>query len=554
MGIELNRREVRKRESGRADEQLSYSRQLLDRGVWPKIVVIAAVFCILVAPSAWMLATISPLWKDVDAYGQVTAPPGEATILLYGPAYCFLARLPLYIGYLYDCWRAGTVHPAFTAFFAQPALSDSGVFLLLLVQHLALCAGASLLILAATRCVIARLALALLWAANPVFYVWANCVGTEALSMILLLLIATVGLRIVQRPSYVPVRLWVFLGLLFSLSMLTRHINGLLGALLPLTFSFAAMARFVLARGQHSSRKRRGGRDLHRIIAAVLVGITSIAVSSVAVRALSHISDINYHSTVGFTFMFRLSFFASLSPAERDEVVRHAAAEDQSRDMRSLLEVYRTAPWGSSKLDIMTILAKARSVLPRAALEDEKFPELLNQTARVFLTSPSAPFLRAVRADFAKSQASTLANVIGSPFNHTRFYFSHARSMPRCANLMTFRARNPAMILAQLNTRYLRGWRKFSFRALIVGWAALALLVAYLSRSRGLPVLSYAAGLTIVGLLMMLANCLLNEYQARYTLPMWELLILSATILVGSTTQFFRGASRATDAGQERAL
>ncbi len=175
MGIELNRREVRKRESGRADEQLSYSRQLLDRGVWPKIVVIAAVFFILVAPSAWMLATISPLWKDVDAYGQVTAPPGEATILLYGPAYCFLARLPLYIGYLYDCWRAGTVHPAFTAFFAQPALSDSGVFLLLLVQHLALCAGASLLILAATRCVIARLVLALLWAANPVFYVWANC-------------------------------------------------------------------------------------------------------------------------------------------------------------------------------------------------------------------------------------------------------------------------------------------------------------------------------------------------------------------------------------------
>ncbi len=95
---------------------------------------------ILLAPSVWMLATVAPLWKDVDAYAQVTAPPGVETILLYCPAYCFLARLPLYCGYLYHCWHAGLGLPSF-AFFVKPRLSDAGVFLLLLAQHLAFCAS-----------------------------------------------------------------------------------------------------------------------------------------------------------------------------------------------------------------------------------------------------------------------------------------------------------------------------------------------------------------------------------------------------------------------------
>jgi hypothetical protein len=59
----------------------------------------AILFAVILAPSIWMLSVIPPLWKDVDAYLQLTRPAGSETILQYGPLYCFIARIPLYVGY-----------------------------------------------------------------------------------------------------------------------------------------------------------------------------------------------------------------------------------------------------------------------------------------------------------------------------------------------------------------------------------------------------------------------------------------------------------------------
>src|SRR5438132_10583594 len=83
---------------------------------------------VLLAPSIWMLSAIPPLWRDVDAYIQVTQPPGVATILHYGPLYCFAARVPLYLGDAIECLRAGQSLPKL-GFFIRPVLTISGVFL-----------------------------------------------------------------------------------------------------------------------------------------------------------------------------------------------------------------------------------------------------------------------------------------------------------------------------------------------------------------------------------------------------------------------------------------
>ena len=125
-------------------------------------------FGVLLAPSIWMLSVIPPLWRDIDAYVQVTQPPGPGTILQYGPLYCFIARIPLYLGHAIDCVRAGAPFPT-PAFFIHPIQTDSGVFVLLLSQHLALCSAAFYLIAMASRLLWVRLILAVAWVANPLF-------------------------------------------------------------------------------------------------------------------------------------------------------------------------------------------------------------------------------------------------------------------------------------------------------------------------------------------------------------------------------------------------
>src|SRR5215211_3126557 len=105
---------------------------------------------ILVRTTTFRLCSIPPLWRDVDAYVQLTRPPGFETILRYGPLYCFVARIPLYFGFAIDCLKASAPLPK-ASFFVHPTLTDSGVLALLVSQHLALGLATFYFIAATTR-------------------------------------------------------------------------------------------------------------------------------------------------------------------------------------------------------------------------------------------------------------------------------------------------------------------------------------------------------------------------------------------------------------------
>lgn len=495
---------------------------------------------LLAAPSIWMLSVIPPLWRDIDAYIQVTGPPGAQTILQYGPVYCLVARIPLYIGYAIDCLRAGNPVPSFS-FFLHPTLTDSGVLALLLLQHAALCCCGFYLISAVSRVFLVRLLLAVVWAVNPLFYSLAHCVGSETLSMILVLLLGATGIRIVNRGRKVPRREWLLLGLLLWLSILTRHINALLAMLMPLTFLLLSAHRLTIDAFTRSELKRRGQRlwawhGLHRTAVSLAIGLSCIFLAQLCLRGLCHAVDIPYQSQAGSSFLGRLEFLTRLPSETADEFLDHIARDTSAPDVRNVISQLREAIHEGTDWELT---AFSRKVQASSTSPEKGLLSALNRTIWAFLWPPRDVFVSAVASDFARARMSTIPSVVRSLFVHTIFYYTYPDAMPGYAPLVTFRDKSANEVLAYYRQHpYFYHRKEFSYNALWCLWFAMISILAVVTKKSGeMAVVYYAAALTLVGLTMMFANCLLALFQPRYTLPMWELTLVSLLVLFGRSME-----------------
>jgi hypothetical protein len=524
----------------------------------------SVLFTVLLAPSIWMLSVIPPLWRDVDAYVQVTQAPGRETILQYSPLYSFAARIPLYVGYAIDHGRASAPVPA-PSFFIHPVLTDSGIFVLLLLQHLLLCFAAFHLIAEATRLFWVRVLLALTWANNPLFYTFGHCVGAETLSLILVLLIGATGLRVIRYSRKAAGREWLLFAILLWLCILTRHINAILAGLLPLTFLLLStylltMTRFVRSQSQRRWQGLRARQALQKAAFAVAIGTCSMALANVSLRVLSYAAKTPYHSVVGLAFLGRLKFLGALPVEKRNELLDKVIRNTDSPDVKKFIALLRDAvPAKAPNWDVLAFKEDARSLLfsPTHTSEHE-FNIVLNRAALAFLYPPQKILLNAVATDFKKSQEITIPNVVSFLFVATRFYFSHASAMPQCASLVTFRDKNADQVFAIFKTRsYFRHPKNLTHGALLFLWLinlALFIVIAKMRKQDAASLASYAVALTVVGLLVMLANCLLAVFQPRYTLPMWELTIVSVSILSAKTLEYIFAGENKSEKSRFRTL
>ncbi|MFN2475103.1 MAG: hypothetical protein ABR526_02020 [Chthoniobacterales bacterium] len=495
----------------------------------------------LLAPSIWMLATIPPLWRDVDAYNQVTHSPAMATYWGNGALYCFASRVPLKIGA-----AIGPAAPGPTPPLLQPRLTDSGVLLLVGSQHLALVGAAFFFIITISSLAWVRLALGIVWMALAPLYTFSQCVGSETLSMIGVVVLAALGWRIVQRER-TSRRTWVLYHLALLACLLTRYVNLWLILLLPATFLLAWLqTRLQMLSAPRQIRQRLAvglGWKLRRALLALACGMCCIAASNISVRVVCHLAHLRFHSHAGPTFLWRLAFLKDLPAAERNQLLDRVASRVRSPDARQLLGLLRQTFDRGDNLDPAVFRQEARAFLSGPLTQRRgggRTARALNEMAAAFLKPPTAAHLRAARYDFARARRMTPRDIDDSLFRATAFYFEHPDLMPQSAKLVTFRE-SSAQTINQIpkDHHYFGLGRSLSYNRCFVLWVSLLALMLILARkdSAAMRVVPYAIALTGAGIVMMFSTCLLGELLPRYTLPMWELLVVSIFMLVGGALE-----------------
>ena len=486
------------------------------------------------------MLSVPPLWRGVDAYNQTVRPPGLVTILLHAPLYCTLSRVPLWFGYLIS--RSGPAE-SLGYFIKHSQLTDAGVYSLVVLQHVALVSGAVYLIYAIARRLLLRLFLAVLFASQPLFYAFAHCVGSEALSMILMLFLAASGVRLMLRYPDIGARDWIVFTALVATGCLTRHINCVLAAVLPITMFVIMIERGfrLLVAGQktNAAANLQFSKAWKIFLVSVASGLIGLFCATSATHFLCWGARTPWRSTFGYTFLWRFDFLGTMQLPQRRALLDLVASKCKRLESRQLLDLLGTWIDRNKVWEPGGFIQEAHSSFSDSEMKyhGEKFDRVLNEIASGFLYPPPAPLRSVALRDFKMATELSESDIVQFLFVNTDYFFSHRDKMPHCSNLKTFRE-PPKQFNNARKLFYFRFWKLVSFRAWAVLGAVLfflAIIVDYKRGTANAPTIVYAACLSLVGIGMGLLTFFFAQLQPRYVLPMMELLLLSMIILLGVT-------------------
>lgn len=501
----------------------------------------ALLLCLFV-PSGWMIANIRPLWRDSDAYLQLTVHPLLTTYWGHGPAYCYLAKIPLFLGEQLERWQ-GIAGAAVEN--GSPPLTDTGVWLLIILQHLALGGAAFYFIRSVSNSFWIRLGLALTWASNALVYTFAHCTGSETLSVLLMVLLVAKGLRLIRsrrQPNWLD---WYLFAITLCLCLLSRYVNLLLILLLPVAFVLSWARNRVaslLPAGERRLSWRRGlaSRQLRQAVIALAIGISCVAVAHSLPHYLARKTKLHPHSRVGFTFLWRLQFLKTLSPESRAALLQKVSARTHSAETRALVTLLGQMYEESADVVGRPFMQRAATLLfpGEASVPWAKLDVAVNQMAYAFLLPPTSEHWHIVRTDLAAALEMPVTEIADRLFNTTTYFFDHKDEMPACAKLITFRDTNAEVInRIPFERAYFHLWQGLNYKKTIMVWFGALLVFIVIARWKKVnagAIAVFAIALVVIGLVMMVSACLLAESLPRYALPMWLLLLLSLYALCGA--------------------
>lgn len=503
-----------------------------------------------------MIATIPPLWRDVDAYVQLTLSPLASTFLGHAPAYSYLAQVLLFLGEQSERWTGITGAGAAVGL---PQLTDTGVWLLIGAQHLALGAAAFYFILSISQVFWVRLALAVTWASNAMFYTFAHCTGSETLSVVVIVLLVAKGFRLIRSRREPPWTDWYLFAIVLWFCLLSRHANVWLILLLPAAFILSwASSRVASLFASSASPRRRGrlrARHLRQAVTALAIGVACFAVANSWTQYVARKTKYHPHSRIGFTLLWRLQFLKTLPPPARAAVLQKVSERTRSPNTRKLVALFGETQDEGTVLVGRSFMREAAALLfPTEAQPPwERLDMELNQMAYAFLLPPTPEHWQIARKEFLGALKMSGTEIPDWLFSTTAYFFDHKDEMPACAKLVTFRDNTAETIMAiPARYPYFHLWRGLSYNKAFFIWLGSLLLLIVIARRKkknlgAIPSLGIA--LIAIGLLMTASACLVTEFLPRYALPMWQLLLLSLYIFVGAAADLIF-AGKEKSAGQ----
>jgi hypothetical protein len=280
--------------------------------------------------------------------------------------------------------------------------------------------------------------------------------------------------------------------------------------------------------------------NLRNGLIALLIGLACFGVSQRSIQKFCRSAQLNYHSRIGFTFLWRLQFLNTLTPDSRMALLDRVAERTGSSQAKKLFAELRSLLAPGSEFRVPEVLAQFRSTLfpPGASMNFDRFDKALNELTWAFFNPPGPELLRAAGTDFTDARRAPVTEVTTFLFFTTSYFFAHADEMPDCKELVTFRNSSAAQ-LEEIPSRhaFFSFWKSVSYNQCAIGWLVIAITVLVLNRrgNRGLVVASsYGASLTVIGLTTVALGCLVGDFLPRYNLPMWELLLVAFVILGGA--------------------
>jgi hypothetical protein len=408
---------------------------------------LSLIFLVLFVPSLFLMVTAPPLWRDMDAWAQVTSPPNVSTLVRFGPAYCFGARVPMWIGTLVGAAQGNNDWPK-PDFFSKPAATDAGIASLVLTQHLLLAGALTLLVYSASNHNGIRLGLCALCVIQAPLYIYAHCVGTETLTLILIIaMIALLGWlgHAGLRPGLVAVY-----SILLLVAILTRHANAVLAAMLPGVILLGAIIVGVRTRSRGGIRK-----SFKLLVFAIGISLLTIGASHILSWSIAVAGNQIYRSNAGYTLQWKLGYMNAMTREVRREYWQRVLGSPDDRspvsDLIRAINIDRLDENGlwQTKTLFTQVLDKIKSLDPELSHSDAvAHAEMaLNSLINAFLLRGGKPYWNSVGEDFSEGLAWGPGAISDQLVKTTTKFYDDPRLIEQPRNqalyeLVTFKGRD----------------------------------------------------------------------------------------------------------------